>query len=382
MIEGSKEKQFNGKRLKIARLYRNLSVSDLAEKIGVKKQAVSQFEIGETKPRIETELAIIRELGFPRKFFTQDALIPEVNNTFFRALSSTTALDKKTQEVKTQMIVQIYNFLCEYLYLPCLNLPKLDLSNIDIESITMELREYWGIGEKPVPNMVNLIETNGVIVSAFDVESEKIDAFTQVHELGEYPQYCVVVGNNKKSAVRRNFDMAHELGHIILHGAVENLDELSTEQLKELENQANAFAGAFLMPKNAFINDLKYPTNLISYVALKEKWHVSISAMLIRAKELGVIDIKQYQALMKSMSYRKWRTKEPLDDKLIVPSPTLFASAIEILFENNRLTPQSFMYQLSEYGLPMHSEDVEKLLSLKPGTLKLEITPIIRIKNK
>ena len=140
MIEGSKEKQFNGKRLKIARLYRNLSVSDLAEKIGVKKQAVSQFEIGETKPRIETELAIIRELGFPRKFFIQDVLIPEVNNTFFRALSSTTALDKKTQEVKTQMIVQIYNFLCEYLDLPCLNLPKFDLSNTDIENITMELR--------------------------------------------------------------------------------------------------------------------------------------------------------------------------------------------------------------------------------------------------
>lgn len=384
MIEGNKEKQFNGKRLKIARLYRNLSVSDLAEKIGVKKQAVSQFEIGDAKPKIETELAIIRELGFSRRFFYQDVSSPEISNTFFRALSSATALDKKTQEVKTQMVVQIYNFLCQYLDLPCLDLPKLDLSNMDIEEIARKLREHWGIGEKPIPNMVNLIEANGVIVSAFDVESEKIDAFTQVHNTENGPQYCVVVGNNKKSAVRRNFDIAHELGHIVLHGTIENLDELSQDKIKELENQANLFAGAFLLPKDAFVKDLISPTNLMSYIALKGKWRVSIAAMLIRAKAIGVIDTKQYQALMKSLSYRKWRTQEPLDDKLAVPSPTLFASAIEVLFEDGELTPQSFMHHLWEFGLAMNSDDVEKLLSLKKGTLKSEIefTPIIKIKKK
>ena len=89
---------FNGQRLKIARLYRNLSVSDLADKIGIKKQSISQFEIGVTKPKVETELLLIRELGFPRNFFYQNSDTPEVNKTFFRALSSASALDKKTQE--------------------------------------------------------------------------------------------------------------------------------------------------------------------------------------------------------------------------------------------------------------------------------------------
>ena len=122
----------------------------------------------------------------------------------------------------------------------------------------------------------------------------------------------------------------------------------------------------------------------MSYIALKGKWRVSIAAMLIRAKAIGVIDTKQYQALMKSLSYRKWRTQEPLDDKLAVPSPTLFASAIEVLFEDGELTPQSFMHHLWEFGLAMNSDDVEKLLSLKKGTLKSEIefTPIIKIKKK
>ena len=175
--------------------------------------------------------------------------------------------------------------------------------------------------------------------------------------------------------------MAHELGHIILHSSIENIDELSQEQLREIENEANLFAAAFLMPKDAFLRDLITPTNIVSYVALKEKWHVSIGAMIIRAKSLGIIDMKQYQSLMKAMSYRKWRTKEPLDDKLAVPYPTLFTSAIEILFENNMMTPQSFMYNLSKYGLAMNSYDVEQLLSLKAGMLKYDVDPIVNIKK-
>ena len=381
MIIGNVASSFNGQRLKIARLYRNLSISDLADKIGIKTQSISQFETGLTKPKVETELLLIRELQFPRSFFYQNFETTEVNKTFFRALSSASALDKKTQETKTQLVVEIYNFLCEYLGLPELDLPILDIANMDIEEIAQKSREYWGLGEKPIPNMVNLIENKGIIVSAFDVESDKIDAFTQVHDLKNYPQYCVVVGNNKKSAVRRNFDMAHELGHIILHSSIENIDELSQEQLREIENEANLFAAAFLMPKDAFLRDLITPTNIVSYVTLKEKWHVSIGAMIIRAKSLGIIDMKQYQSLMKAMSYRKWRTKEPLDDKLAVPYPTLFTSAIEILFENNMMTPQSFMYNLSKYGLAMNSYDVEQLLSLKAGMLKYDVDPIVNIKK-
>lgn len=381
MNAGSIDSTFNGQRLKIARLYRNLSISELADNIGIKKQSISQFENGLTKPKVETEILLVRELGFPRNFFYQNTVVPEVNKTFFRSLSSASALDKKTQETKTQLIVEIYNFLCEYLGLPELDLPELDTFNLSIEDVARELRSYWELGEKPIPNMVNLIENKGIIVSAFDVESEKIDAFTQVHDLKNYPQYCVVVGNNKKSAVRRNFDMAHELGHIILHSAVENIDELTQEQLRKIEDEANLFAAAFLMPKEAFLRDLVAPTSLVSYVALKEKWHVSISAMLIRAKTLNAIDNKQYQSLMKSMSYRKWRTKEPLDDKLVVPVPTLFSSAIEILFENNIMTPQTFVYNLSKYGLSINPHDIEKLLALKEGILKIDMQPIINIKK-
>ncbi len=371
---------FNGQRLKTARIYRNMNMADLATKIGVSKQAISQFENNLIKPKPEAEFSIISVLKFPRTFFYQKDDNIKINNTFFRALSSTSAMDKKTQEIKTKMIVQIYNFLCEYLDLPIVDLPKID-DKSDIEAVAQCLRDYWNIGNQPIPNMVNLIENNGIIVSAFDVDSDKIDAFTQTHDINAFRQYCVVVGNNKKSAVRRNFDIAHELGHIILHSDIENLNELPMEELRKLEDEANQFAAAFLMPKNAFYADLENANDLISYIALKKKWHVSIAAMLIRAKSLGRISIIEYQKMMKAMSYKKWRVQEPLDDELEISKPTLFLSAIEVLFENNIMTPQSFMSALAHYGLAINPDEVEKLLSLPPKTLdKNSFQPVI-LKN-
>ncbi len=378
---------FNGQRLKSARIYRNMNMTELADKVGVKKQAISQFENGLSNPKPETEFSLITTLRFPRAFFYQKDNYLEINNTFFRALSTTNALDKKTQEIKTKLVVQIYNFLCEYLDLPTLNLPKISHNEEDIETIALSLRAHWNIGELPVRNMVNLIENHGIIVSAFDVNSDKIDAFTQVHNISTFPQYCVVVGNNKKSAVRRNFDIAHELGHIILHSNIENLEELSNEQLKELENEANLFASAFLMPRNAFYNDLTNANDLLSYISLKKKWHVSIAAMLIRAKSLGRISMKEYQSLMKSISYRKWRIHEPLDDDLKIPVPTLFSTAIDVLFENNVMTPQTFINELSNYGLAMYPDELENLLSLSKGTLcirnsqELDTSRVIALKK-
>ena len=319
-------------------------------------------------------------MNFPRTFFYQKDDNIKIYNTFFRALSSTSAIDKKTQEIKTKMILQIYNFLCEYLDLPIVNIPKIE-DKSDIEIVAQNVRDYWGIGDHPIPNMVNLIENNGIIVSAFDVDSDKIDAFTQVHDIDTYRQYCVVVGNNKKSAVRRNFDIAHELGHIILHSDMENLNELQPDELKKIEDEANQFAAAFLMPNNAFYADLENAVDLMAYIELKKKWHVSIAAMLIRAKSLGRISIVEYQKMMKSMSYRKWRIQEPLDDKLQISQPTLFLSAVEVLFENKIMTPQSFMSALARYGLPMNPDDVEKLLSLSPNTLDNNIFKPIILKN-
>jgi len=367
---------FNGERLKLARIYRNMTASELAEKIGVSRQAVLQYEKNESKPKLETEFTIITTLHFPRDFFYMDNLekMP-VENTFFRALSSTKKIDLQTQEEKTRFIVYIYEFLNNYFNYPQLDLPEIDidLNNKEIiEDIAIKVRNYWGLGNQPIENMVNLLENKGIIVSTLNLYNKKIDAFTQVHEINNKEKYCVVLSNDKQSVARRNFDAAHELGHIILHKNIEKLEELSSEEQRKLEDQANAFAAAFLLPKNVFFNDLKDPLNLEYYKELKKKWKVSIAAMVMRARQLGRINNSQYVDLVKAMNYRKWRTREPLDNQWKLQETILFKKSIDMLKNSNILSGSQIVYEIGKYGIPMYSEDIEELLDLEKGSLSEE----------
>lgn len=362
---------FNGERLNIARIFRNMTVSDLAEKVGVTKQAISQYEKNQSNPKPDTLFQFVCLLGFPKEFFMEEESYKlDVDNTFFRALSSTKNLDLKTQEVKTEMIVRLYNFLGSYLNFPELDIPDIDIEKFeDIENIAIYLRSYWGLGEAPIENMVSLLEKKGIVVSSFTIENRKIDAFTQIHEVGGRKQYCVVLGNDKQSMVRRNFDAAHELGHIILHNKLAKVEELSKEEFKQIEDEANNFAAAFLLPKNTFFLDLKDTNNLDAYLKLKKKWKVSIAAMVMRAKHLGRMNNHQYQYLMKQMSARKWRISEPFDDIWELQRPVLFKKSIQVLKENNVLSGTQFLMELSKYKLTLEASMVETLLDLDEGTL-------------
>ena len=382
---------FNGKRLKLARIYRNMTASELAEKIGVSRQAVLQYEKNESNPKLETEFTIITTLHFPRDFFYMDDLdkIP-VENTFFRALSSTKKIDLQTQEEKTRFIIYIYEFLNNYFNYPQLDLPEIDIdidlnNKENIEDIAMKARNYWGLGNQPIENMVNLLENKGIIVSTLNLYNKKIDAFTQVHEINNKEKYCVVLSNDKQSVARRNFDAAHELGHIILHKNIGRLEELSSEEQKKLEDQANAFAAAFLLPKNVFFNELNEPLNLEFYKELKKKWKVSIAAMVMRTRQLGRINNSQYIELVKSMNYRKWRIREPLDNQWKLQETILFKKSIDMLKNSNILSGSQIVYEIGKFGIPMYSEDIEELLDLEQGSLsekkKLNNNIILQFKS-
>ncbi|MBU3188216.1 XRE family transcriptional regulator [Clostridium bowmanii] len=362
---------FNGDRLKIARIYRNMTISDLEKKISVTKQAISQYEKGTISPKSEVLFQLVFVLRFPLDFFYEvDKRTTKIENTFFRSLSSAKTLDLNTQEVKAEIIVRLYNFLNDYVNFPKLKLPAIDYKNvIDIEDVTLTLRGFWGLNNDPIENIVGLLEKNGIIVSSLATDTTKISAFTQVHKINDHHQFCVVLGNDKRSMVRRNFDAAHELGHIILHSKLINIKELSKEEFKKMEVEANQFATSFLLPKNNFFADLVNPTNLEAYLNLKKKWKVSVSAMVVRAKQLGRINSLQYQNLMKLISYKKWVKVEPYDDVWQIQPPQLFRKAIKILKESNVLTGQQLMTELSKYKFTINVDEVEVLLDLEPGTL-------------
>lgn len=366
-------RKFNGNRLKNARLYRGLTVDEVANKIDVSKQSISLYENNKSEPTFEKVRALAKELSFPHEYFLQvDKVNIKTGSTYFRSLMRTSKKYRIEQTIKMEHLASIYMFLQEYVEFPKPNL--LDLVELtDPSDAAEKLRDYWELDDKPISNVIRLLEENGIIVAMFDTPTDDIDAFSQYIEnpLDETTTYFIALSKNKDSAVRTNFDAAHELGHIMLHPWSEDIESLSREEFKVREKEANEFAAEFLLPKEAYFEDVfAYPASLEYYIELKKKWKVSIAAMLYRSLNLELITYNQYQYLMKTLQKKNWRKTEPLDNYLSINRPTLIRDAIELLLSNNVFSPNELLKEMSAYGLAMAAEDVELLLDLPKNTLK------------
>lgn len=360
--------KFNPNRLKSARLYEGMSIAELAAQTGVSKQVISQYENGKANPSLETLMRIMGVLKFPREYFyLPDREQIRLGCTFFRSALTATKIARDSQIEKLMSLTEAYSLLEEYIDFPRLNIPSFEINSFEpseIEKIALETRYAWGIGEEPINNMVYLLEKNGVIVTTLETSSQKVDAFSHTQIINGSERFFVILGSDKQSAVRRQFDAAHELGHRILHSDYENLEDLSKDEYKEMERQADQFAASFLLPKNAFLKDLVYPKTLEFYVELKKKWKVSIGAMIIRAYHLEAISYNQYQYLMRQMSTKGWRTNEPLDNVIVPHEPTVLRKAVDLLLINNVIRAREILQKL---GFPQSK--AESLLNLSKGTL-------------
>ena len=80
---------------------------------------------------------------------------------------------------------------------------------------------------------------------------------------------------------------------------------------REFEAEANAFAGAFLLPEKPMYEELIPPVTLIGLRRLKLRWRVSIQAIVMRASDLGIITERQKTYLFTQMSKLGIRKREP-----------------------------------------------------------------------
>ena len=143
------------------------------------------------------------------------------------------------------------------------------------------------------------------------------------------------------------------------------------------------FASAFLLPRDSFGKDISsYPTDLKYYQFLKNKWKVSIQAMVYRTHQLGIISDNQYQYLMRQISKNGWRLKEP-DDIPYLLNENIFQGAIDLMIEQNVLTAIEILELLKKNGITLYSKDIEEILYLRPNTLKIEqkATPILNLRR-
>src|SRR5262249_12657537 len=146
--------------------------------------------------------------------------------------------------------------------LPAIGVPSLDVEDEDdlegAERAAAAVRAEWGLGQGPIDNVVRLLEGKGVIVIRPKIDSEEVDAFSTW--AGRRP--LVVLASDKDDCARSRYDGAHELGHLVMHHDAE-------PGRKPVENQAQRFAAAFLMPAEVIINELPSRMSWPVYFDLK-----------------------------------------------------------------------------------------------------------------
>lgn len=378
-------KSFNGERLRTARKLKGLEAGELAKELGVKRQTISMYETGKiSAPEFSKVQKMSQILGFPIDFFLSCDIssVQLSKSVYFRSLLTTGKKYRSEQELKISLVSIIYAYLSEYVNFQKPNLPEIDIED-DIENIAFELRKCWNLGVRPINDLIFQAEQNGIIVTSFDTSTNDIDAFSQKVLFSDEDHYIIAISQNKSTAARLHFDVAHELGHILLHEWNDDIDSLSPEEFREREQEANDFASAFLLPKETFYNDIAaYADKLDYYIEIKKKWKVSIAAMIRRSKNLNLINYDRYQWLMREMQKRGIRKYEPYDDVLITAKPSIFQTAIDMLINGEVLTANDIVKELSdEYNLSLYPEYIESLLGLTKGTLKIKPAPPLHLLN-
>ncbi len=304
-----------GNRLKLARSASGLSLRGLSDQIDnrVSAQAIGKYERSESMPSSGVLMALADALRVPVNYLTGDPGI-SLQSVEFRSEKEVSRRDE--DRIKATVLHKLERYLTIE---GILNLPSVHWYNpmsapypvtndlLEVDRAASSLRNDWGLGINPIPDMAELLEDRGVKVLFCDLSG--VDGLT-AHVRGDgLPDAHVIVVNLDNTRDRQRFTIAHEMGHMIL--------EVSPHV--DREKAAYRFAGAFLMPEEVLWTKIGRHRSDIDWkelLALKLVFGMSVQAITYRCKDLGIISQALMGRLFDIFELHGWRNppyREPLE---------------------------------------------------------------------
>jgi Zn-dependent peptidase ImmA (M78 family)/DNA-binding XRE family transcriptional regulator len=307
--------------LRLARQRLGFTQKAAAARVGVAQPVLSRFENGPAEPDDAFLHKAASAYNVPREFFDlRDPVYgPPVSvHPMLRAKADISArdLDMVVSEMNLR-VMYVRRFLDAVDYAPTIELPSLEVEQYgSADRVAGVVRAHWGVPSGPLKNLTALVERSGVIVGTSDFSGASISGMT-FRVPGQPP---LVLLNRNHPADRMRFTLAHELGHLVMH-------RLPTA---EMEDEANAFASALLMPEREMREALSgRRITLEVLAALKPEWRVAMQALLMRAKALGYLSDNQNRYLWQQISARGWRMREPSELDFPHEQPTVLKAIIK-----------------------------------------------------
>ncbi len=354
---------FESERLSQILAARRLSQAQLASLVGVSPATVSKWRSGSQAPERDTLERLAGVVNVTPEWFTRTPSA-KVSLPLFRSNASAHVAARAMLEARMEWAQDVALALSEFVDYPTLNLPTRQFNEPDeitpdeIELAASECRDLWRIGRTAVPDLALAIEGAGVILIREETGISQIEGLSAWSEALGRP--LVLLSADKDNGYRSRFDLAHELGHLILHRFIPRPTE--RDRHKQLEQQAHRFAGAFLLPAETFANEVRTPVTLDDLLLLKRRWGVSVAAIVMRLRALKILDEEGAQSLFKRRSARWGAKSEPGDGDRPPERPRLLRRTIDLLVEENVMPLDSIPRHI---GLAAH--DIEMLAGLSEG---------------
>src|SRR5712664_25554 len=328
---------FWGKRLELAREFRGMTQQELGDEVSASPALISLCETGKKRePAPDLIEACGSVLGFEPAFFYGSLEVAfQEDECSFRYGRTTPERMKAQIRSHATLIGLVIERLRSVFAFPAINLPSLPATSAEeIQDAAEQCRKHWNLGlDAPLLQIGRVLERAGVFVIRHLVQSTKVDAFSR------YGQTTVIFLNQEiQSASRWNFDIAHELGHLVMHQGI------PTGSI-ETENAANLFASAFLMPRRAFSREFRAASFSWPHIfTLKKRWQTSAAAIVRHSYHLGLLSAVEYRRAFKYMSLKGWRRGEPYEPTF--QEPELLENALKGLGKNVSLTMDDLCREL------------------------------------
>lgn len=354
---------FQSERLGQVLAARRLTQAQLSSLVGVSPATISKWRSGSQAPESDALKRLSSVVNVMPEWFTRPPL-PKVSLPLFRSNASAHVAARSMLEARIEWTQDIAVALSEFVDFPALNLPIRDftdpeaITKQDIEQAASECRDLWRLGRAAVQDLALAIEGAGIVLVREETGISQIEGLSTWSDLLSRP--FVLLSADKGNCYRSRFDLAHELGHLILHRHIPR--QTDRERHKLLEQQAHYFAGAFLLPAETFAIEVRTPATLDDLLLLKRRWGVSVAAIIMRLKALNIIDEDGAQLLFKRRSARWGGKAEPNDDDRPPERPRLLSRTIDLLVEENIMPIDAIPRHIG-----LATRDLEMLAGLPEG---------------
>lgn len=294
-----------GHRIQRARRALGLSLRSLGEQLGLSHAAIKKYEDNQVIPSSDVLIKLAAVLHVRVEYFFRPERFT-LANIQYRTHADMS--EQHREEITARILDQIERRVELESLFPSPPIQEFSfkttkvLSYEDIELVSNQLRNQWNLGLKPLPDMIDIFEEQGIKV--FEIDNQQYPKFDGLSaRINNMP---IIVIGNQWTGDRQRFTLAHELGHLVLYKSLHpSLEE---------EKCCDRFAGALLLPKEALLISMGEHRNHIEareLSLLKEEFGISMSSILHRLEDTGIISNKLYHQLRAEYNARGWKKHEP-----------------------------------------------------------------------